>query len=173
MLREFEFFHGVVLAEILHSTSEAVRLERFSEDFNAGYILNCSTGLYVKHCNKRLTPWRFSFQPEHLGQMLTMRESLDKLFVMLVCNNDGIVCLSHEEVIQILNLQHEATKWIRAHRRPRHMYSVTGSDGNLEFKVGGNDYRAKLFYAINTISPRTPQTLNDLPHTTQIETKTS
>ncbi|MCL2649131.1 MAG: hypothetical protein FWD61_19385 [Phycisphaerales bacterium] len=148
-------------------------MERFSGDFNAGYILNHSIGLYVKHCNKRLTPWRFSFQPDHLQQMLTMRRSLDKLFAMLVCNDDGIVCLSHEEVARILNPQQETTKWIRADRRPRHMYSVTGSDGNLEFKVGVSDYQVKLFDAIGTISPGTPQTLNDLTHATQPENTAS
>ncbi len=145
MLREFEFFHGVVLAKVLHSITEAVSLNRFSGDFNAGYVLNRSTGLYVKHCNKRLTPWRFSFQPEHLQQMQTMKGALDKLFVALVCKDDGIVCLSHDEVAQILNPQHQATKWIRVHRRPRQMYSVTGSDGELEFKVGAGTLRAKLF----------------------------
>ncbi len=145
MLREFEFFHGVVVAKILHSIDEGVILRRFSGDFNAGYILNHATGLYMKHCNKRLTPWRFSFQLEHLQQMQAMKDSLGKLFVVLVCNDDGIVCLSYDEVSQILHPQHEATKWIRVHRRPRQMYSVTGSDGALEFKVGAGDLRAKLF----------------------------
>jgi len=145
MLREFEFFHGVVLAKVLHSTEQAVTLDRFSDDFNAGYILNRSTGLYVKHCNKRLTPWRFSFQPEQLQQMQAMKVSLVKLFVVLVCNDDGIVCLSYEEVAEILVPQNESTKWIRVHRRPRQMYSVTGSDGKLEFKVGAGDLTAKLF----------------------------
>jgi hypothetical protein len=147
MLREFEFFHGVVLAKVLHSTDEAVSLNRFSDDFNAGYILNGSSGLYVKHCNKRLTPWRFSFQPEHLQQMQMMKDALQKLFVILVCNDDGIVCLSHDEVAQILNPQHEATKWIRVDRRPRQMYSVTGSDGELEFKLGAGELCEKLFGA--------------------------
>jgi hypothetical protein len=145
MLKEFEFFHGVVLAKILHSTDKAISLNRFSNDFNAGYILNGLIGLYVKHCNKRLSPWRFSFQPDHLQQMQTMRQSLKKLLVMLVCKDDGIVCLSHDEITQILNLQHETTKGIRIHRRLRQMYSITGSDGKLEFKVGASDLQVKLF----------------------------
>lgn len=145
MLREFEFFHGVVLARILHSTAEAISLNRFSSNFNAGYVLNGSTGLYVKHCNKRLAPWRFSFQPEHLQQVQMMKVSLNKLFILLVCNDDGIVCLSHDEVAQILDPRHRSNKWIRVHRRPRKMYSVTGSDGELEFKVGAGDLRVTLF----------------------------
>lgn len=145
MLREFEFFHGVVFAKILHSRTEAVSVHRFSPDFNAGYVLNGSIGVYVKHCNKRLTPWGFSFQPEHLQQMQSMRDALGALFVVLVCNDDGIVCLSYDEITQILDDQAENTKSVRVKRRPRHMYSVSGSDGKLEFKVGAVDFPEKLF----------------------------
>ena len=148
MLKEFEFFHGVVFSKIFHAVNNGVAVARFSPDFNAGYVLDGTTGIYIKHCNKRLTPWGFSFQPEHLQQIKQMKNNVEQVFVVLVCNEDGIVCLDYKELGQLLDDQESTAKWIRVARRPRHMYSVTGSDGELEFKIGASDFPAKLFTGI-------------------------
>jgi hypothetical protein len=156
MLREFEFFHGVVLARILHSSDGMVNISRFAHEFNAGYILNGSIGIYIKHCNKRLTPWRFSFQPEHLKQLQQMNDVIGNLIVVLVCKDDGIACLSYDEVRKILNSQTEATKSIQLSRRRRHKYSVAGSDGKLAFKIGSDDFIEKLGLAPVSIATQKP-----------------
>lgn len=62
----------------------------------------------------------------------------------MVCNDDGIVCLGYEELRQILNNQHHPIEWISATRHKREMYAVRGSNGELDFKVGQNDFPGKL-----------------------------
>ena len=43
---------------------------------------------------------------------------------MLVCNDDGVVCLSHDELERILDDQEEGFQWISATRHKREMYSI-------------------------------------------------
>jgi hypothetical protein len=62
-----------------------------------------------------------------------------------VCNDDGIVCLAYHELKEILDAEYGDVEWISATRRRREMYSVKGSDGSLEFKIGQNDFPNKLF----------------------------
>jgi hypothetical protein len=74
-----------------------------------------------------------------------MKEKLGEAFLLLVCNDDGVVVLSFDEFRQILNETHGDTEWISAARNKRQMYSVKGSDGKLGFKVGKDEFLGKLF----------------------------
>lgn len=144
MINEFEFFHGVVFARILHATQRELSIKPFAESDNAAYILDRNKGIYIKYSSKRLSPWRFSFQQRHQNQILEIQRAVGAVFVLLVCNNDGIVVLTFDELKQILDENHESVEWISAARNRRQMYSVKGSDGKLSFKVGQNDF-LKMF----------------------------
>ena len=145
MIKEFEFFHGPVFARILHATKNPLSIEPFPTPSNASYVLNSRIGLYVKHSAKRMTPWRFSFKKVHQDEITEMNSKLDQVFLILVCNDDGIVCLSYKELKQILDENHTPTEWVSVARNPRQMYTVKGSDGELDFKIGSNEFPSKLF----------------------------
>ncbi len=151
MIKEFEFFHGPVFARILHATKSPLSVEPYPTTSNASYILNGKIGLYIKHSTKRMTPWRFSFAKVHQDEIDGMRQKLDQVFVILVCNDDGIVCLSYDELKQILDEHHTATEWVSASRNPRQMYTVKGSNGTLNFKIGSSEFPGKLFEGTNII----------------------
>ncbi len=144
MLKEFQFYHGVVFSKILHSTLERVTLQSFPTPDNASYILNRKVGIYIKYSSKRLSPWRFSFAKRHQDEILELKKKAGKVFLVLVCNDDGIVILSYRELKKILNKKHEDAEWISVSRNKRKMYSVKGSDGELNFKIGLNDIH-KIF----------------------------
>ncbi len=145
MLSEFGFFHGVVLSELIHGSTDALKISRFDGSFKAGYVVGDSIGIYVKHCNKRMPPWVFSFQPDHIAQLCQMSIRLKNIFVVLVCDDDGIACLSKSDFAEIIDTTSYGAKWIRITRRPRKMYSVFGSDGELKRKVGVGEFPKKLF----------------------------
>ena len=52
MIKEFEFYHGVVLSRLIHSGS-SITIKTHKTDSNASYILNNSIGLYIKHSKKK------------------------------------------------------------------------------------------------------------------------
>jgi hypothetical protein len=133
MLKEFEFFHGSVFARLLHSRNEPVNLRRYSSTDNAAYVVDDAIGLFVKHSSKRLSPWRFSFQSRHQDEIVEMSHHLKKVFLLLVCNDDGIVTLSLDEVRRILDEVHQPVEWVSVARNKRKMYAVSGSDGLIGF----------------------------------------
>lgn len=145
MIKEFEFFHGLVFARILHGTQRPLSIKPFPSSTNASYVINEKIGIYIKYSSKRMTPWRFTFKKEHQEEIELMKKALKEVFLILVCNDDGIVCLSYSELKQILDGQHDSIEWISATRHKREMYSVKGSDGKLGFKIGPNDFPEKLF----------------------------
>lgn len=147
MTNDFKFYHGLVLAKIIHETQRPLTVRLFSPESNSSYILNDNIGIHIKYSSKRLTPWRFTFKPDQLDEIDKMKGCLNKVFLLLVCNEDGVVCLSHGELKQLLDNQHGPLVWISATRRKRQMYYVKGSDGELDFKIGKNDFPEKIFAA--------------------------
>ncbi len=81
-----------------------------------------------------------------------MKKNVGEVFVLLVCNDDGIVVLTFEEFTQVLNEAQGGTEWISATRNLRQMYSIKGSDGKLGLKVGKDEFLGKLFSSENPTS---------------------
>jgi hypothetical protein len=92
-----------------------------------------------------MTPWRFTFNKQHQGEIDSMKTNFKNVFLILVCNNDGVICLNYSELKGILDNQHDPIEWISATRHKRKMYSVKGSNGELDFKIGQNDFPEKIF----------------------------
>lgn len=145
MIKEFEFYHGVVFTKLIHGSKNNISIKSYPSNSNASYILNEQIGIYIKHSAKRLTPWRFSFQKEHQNEILDMKKTLGKIFIVLVCGEDGIVTLSYEELKKILDDNHGDIEWISAARNRNQEYSINGSDGGLGRKVGKSDFPKKIF----------------------------
>lgn len=145
MIREFEFYHGAVLAKLLHEGKRGVSLRPYPTPSNASYILNDAVGVFIKHSKKRMSPWTFSFSMDHQDEILRMKNELGEVFLILVCGEDGIVALSFDELKKILNDAHSPVEWIRISRMKRGEYTVTGSDGALKNKIAQNEFPGKLF----------------------------
>ena len=148
MLKEFEFFHGVVFARILHGGNMPVSIKSYPTSDNASYVVNDNAGIYIKYSSKRMSPWRFSFQKEHQDEILEMKSELGEVYIILVCNDDGIVCLGFNELRQVLDTEHENVEWVSVARGPRERYEVKGHDGKLRLKIGNSDFPGKVLKSI-------------------------
>ena len=146
MLKEFEFFHGVVFARILHGGKNIpANIKSYPTPDNASYVVNNEIGSYIKYSSKRMSPWRFSFEKEHQDEILKLKNEFGEVYTILVCNDDGIVCLCFKELKEVLDSQHDIVEWISVARGPRERYAVKGHDGRLRFKVGNSDFPKKIF----------------------------
>jgi hypothetical protein len=145
MINEFEFYHGVAFARMVHITQRELAIRPYSSSDNAAYVVDGTIGIYIKYSLKRLSPWRFSFQKRHRDKIREMKEDLGEAFLLLVCNDDGVVVLSFDEFDQVLSGTDGDSEWISAARNRRQMYSIKGSDGKLGFKVGKDEFLGKLF----------------------------
>lgn len=150
MIKEFEFYHGVVFTKLIHGIDEVSCVKTYKTS-NAAYVVNNEIGIYIKHSTKRMTPWGFSFLKTHQDELLEMTQSLKEVFLILVCGEDGIVTLPFKDLKQILDDEHNDIEWISASRTPRKEYTVKGSDGSLGRKVGKSDFPQKIVDAIKKL----------------------
>ena len=89
---------------------------------------------------------------DHQEEIELLKSNFNNVFLLLVCNDDGIVCLSYSELKQIFDNQHDPIEWISATRHKRQMYAVKGSNGELDFKIGKNDFPEKIFTEMTPLS---------------------
>jgi hypothetical protein len=54
MISEFEFYHGVVFARMLHAMQRELAIKPYSPSDNAAYVVDGSIGIYIKYSTKRL-----------------------------------------------------------------------------------------------------------------------
>lgn len=144
MIREFEFYHGAALLEIVHASDVNLFIRNYPSKSNCSYVLNDAVGLYVKHSTKRMAPWQFTFLKDHQDEILEMRAKLIEVFILLVCNDDGVVCIDYGNLKKLLDEVHEQAEWIRITKKMGGMYTVNGKNGSLEYKVGRNEFPRKI-----------------------------
>jgi hypothetical protein len=141
----YTFFHGSALVRLIHDPrTHAIELYRG----NHCYLVNKKCCIYLKHSTKRLSPWPFTFLPEHLSEIADIQNNAKSLFVILICGDDGICCLNYQEVAQLIMVGNMAqTKAIRVSRSTREKYSASGTDGKLSYKIGNTAFPDKVLEA--------------------------
>jgi len=136
MIKDYEYLHGVVFSRLCSVQGECITIEPYPiSGYNSSYIVNNHTGLYIKYSGKRLTPWRFTFLKSQQDEIQSLYNEFGEVFIALVCNLDGVAVLNYAELKEILDHQHGDFEWISVSKTKRKMYSVSGSDGKLDFKV--------------------------------------
>lgn len=140
---DYSFFHGSALVRLVQDPrTHGVELHKG----NHCYLVNKKSSIYLKHSAKRLSPWAFTFASEHLSEIADIQNDTKALFVVLICNDDGICCLDFKEVAQLILVGNmDQSKSIRVSRSTHEKYAVSGTDGNLKYKIGNNDFPRKLF----------------------------
>lgn len=150
MAREFEFYHGAALIRLIHNYKNT-NVEQYSTSTsNASYVIDDKVGLYLKYSSSRLSPWVFTFKQEHIKEIEAMKEILTDVFTVLICGRDGMACLSYLELKLALGNEYGSTEWLKAARRVREKYAISGSDGKLKTKIGDNEFPAKVIYCLES-----------------------
>jgi len=148
IIHDLEFFHGVALVKVVRSGLFKT-IEKFEKN-NSAYLIDREVGLYIKYSKKRMPPWVFTFSKEHIKEVKNMHSIPKKVFIALICNNDGICCLNWEEFCTVISIYgNKYPKWIKASRKKSEKYFVYGSDGRLKYKIGNSDFPPKLKNLVN------------------------
>lgn len=139
MIKEFEIFHGVVFSRLTHKFGQ-IKINSLVNGDNSSYVINDSIALYIKFSRKRLTPWQFTFSDEHFNSIITLSNQFSKVYIVFVCNDDGICCISLEEFLfNIVNIEENSTKSILISRAKNEQYGVSGTDGKLKYKISDSN----------------------------------
>jgi len=140
---DYTFFHGSALVRLIRDRrTHSIQLYKG----NHCYLVNSKSCIYLKHSTKRLSPWQFTFLPQHLIEIEHIHTTTKSLFALLICNDDGICCLDYKEVSQLVMVGNmDQAKSIAVSRSTRQKYSVSGTDGKLIYKIGNSDFPQKVF----------------------------
>jgi len=142
-MNNIDFFHGVVFSRIIDNSPN--HIEKYGGN-NSFYIINNKTSIYIKYSQKRISPWTFSFAKTHIEEINKVKNSFENIFIVLVCNDNGICCLNYQEFCTVISVEsNDFPKWIKARRQKGEKYAVTGSDGKLTYKIGDSDFPQKIY----------------------------
>ena len=135
MINEFKAYHGAAFAELIDESSVPITLFRPDLSNNAIYILNDSIGLFVKHSTKRISPWRFSFQIDHVKSVAKLTQKHEVVFMVLICGRNSIAVINIEEIKTLLSLGKPEASWVSVKTSHNTMLTVEGSAGSLKRKI--------------------------------------
>ncbi len=135
MIDEFKSYHGSAFADLIDESMFPITLFRPHLSNNAYYVLNERIGLYVKHSTKRLTPWRFTFQENHIDSLKEMFSKHQHSFLVLVCGRDSIAVVEKTEIESILPIELPEVSWVSVQRSHNTSLTVEGSSGTLKRKI--------------------------------------
>ena len=136
MIDEYEFYHGAVLRNILVECKSPITVKvDDSKGRVDSFVINERVAIHIKHSKKRLTPWQFTFSRDNVEELVELDHKYERLFVCLVCDNDGIVVLSPDEFLKITGPSNSEAYGIRIDRTRNTMYTAFGNDGKLDYKL--------------------------------------
>ncbi len=142
-MKNTDFFHGAVFSIIIDNSPSFIK--KYDRN-NSSYIINDKTSIYIKYSQKRISPWTFGFAKTHIEEVSRLKDELENTFIVLVCNDNGICCLTYHEFCTVISVESNLfPKWIKARRQKGEKYGVTGSDGRLTYKIGDSDFPQKIY----------------------------
>jgi hypothetical protein len=144
MIKEYEYYHGAVILGLMQGLNNNLTIKPFLSNSNSSYVIFDKAGLYIKHSTKRMAPWQFTFLRNHQDEILEMKNKYKEVYVLLVCNDDGVVCIDYNSLKQLLDENHEESEWIRVTKKAGGMYTINGKNGSLKYKVGRNEFPKKI-----------------------------
>jgi hypothetical protein len=146
MLREVDFYIGVVLSRLIRESSDQLNIRSIPQVASSAICVDGVVALFIKHCTKRLTPWSFTFTEDQIDQIHRVRMAKLEPVIALVCHEDGIVGLTIEELVLLIGDKGQSTNtaWIKASRERREAYAVRGSSAGLGYKVSPSDFSRKV-----------------------------
>lgn len=140
----YTFFHGSALHKLVQS--KLCNSIQSVPNNNSAYLINNSKCIYLKHSEKRMSPWRFTFSLSNAQEIFRLYNKFNNIFNVLVCSDNGICCLNFDEFKRIISLEDTFfPKWIAVSRNKGQKYSVVGSDVKIRYKIGNSDFPRKLF----------------------------
>jgi hypothetical protein len=135
MIHEFKAYHGSAFLELIDDSTTPISVLRPDLNKNSLYELNGEIGLYLKHSVKRVSPWRFTFQPEHVEDLSLMKEKYNHNFLILICGRNSIAVINSDEFSTLLPVDEALQSWISVRTGHNRMLQIEGSSGSLSRKI--------------------------------------
>jgi hypothetical protein len=136
MLPDYGRYHGSVLTYLIERTTSALRIQKLPAFAQGFYLLEGTCPIYLKFSRSRKGPWTFNFHHDHKTQNEELVKTYGHCITVLICGTDGFVALSEAQLDHLFDKSGQIQEAVSVRRKLKHMYSVAGSKGKLDSKIG-------------------------------------
>ncbi|HVE72591.1 MAG TPA: hypothetical protein VNI54_14595 [Thermoanaerobaculia bacterium] len=124
MIADTDRYHGAVLKQILVCAGKSLSMGIADvagrvDTFHVG-----QAAFQVKHSSKRLSPWQFTFLPDHVNELVLLGQTFAPVWSFFVCGHDGIVGLALEELLSACGGYIAQPTALRVSRARHEMYRI-------------------------------------------------
>jgi hypothetical protein len=144
MIKENDRFHGAALGLIVDGWGGPLQIRRIVAAGGGAYEINNRSVIYFKYSTARLSPWSFTFHPEHWEALGKLKGVYDTCVVGFVCNQDGVAALNFDELEAIKPTRPQRALGVAIRREPRHHYSISCGRTDLPYKISRDELVDKL-----------------------------
>ena len=133
--------HGGVFILLLEAISKSVPEIKYSIDFcetKSKYkiIFSCEEwknqkkviGLFLKHSQKIISPWRFTFTKSHQEEIKDLEQNCDQTFILLITNKEGVALINQNLYKKLLNNRIDESEWISVSRKHNENFRIWSKD---------------------------------------------
>jgi hypothetical protein len=131
MISDLDRYQGLVLKQLIVACGGPVNIGVANVSGRLDAFTVQGAAFQIKHSSKRLSPWRFTYMPENLEELLELSKKFTPVWAVLVCGQDGVVALSLDELRSIARSEDGHPAWVRVSRGRNSMYRVGGNIGDL------------------------------------------
>jgi hypothetical protein len=124
-------YHGVVFRQLVVDAERGIRIAAVDCQGRIDCFAVDDAAILIKYSSKRLSPWQFTFTPDQLLEQESLKDRFERVWLVLVCGNDGLVALDKEEVRALIGSRTHGVEWIRVGRNRSTQYRIAGSCGEL------------------------------------------
>jgi hypothetical protein len=131
MIAEIDRYHGIVFRQLLVGQLKPMTIAVANRSGRVDCFVVDGRPIQIKHSSKRLSPWQFTYPPEQLEELATLKQEFGRVWIMLVCGIDGVVALTLSELESIVQRGEGGAASVRVSRGRHAMYRVSGGRGGL------------------------------------------
>ena len=106
-------------------------------------------GLYIKHSQKRISPWRYTFTRDNQKEINDLEKDCDKTFILLITNQEGVALLNQDLYKQLLDESIDDSEWISISRKHNENFRIWSKDRPKKDTLAKNCFPNEIVEYLN------------------------
>jgi len=144
MLDDFHSYHGSAITELINTAGKDLRIGRIPTMSSSSYVVNESSGLFIKYTTRRHSPWSFTFNSDQVKELRELAVLHRETFIALVCGRSHVAVSSLMEFAEVLDIEKLDSGTVSVSTRHGRMLQLRGSSGQMSHKLPKTEPFKKL-----------------------------
>lgn len=144
-IQKQDIYHGAALLQIIEHSSFTA-LNKTADKKYGHYRINANINIFIKYCSNTASPWTFNFQPLELEAIEKDYNSIEVVYLCLVCGHNTVCTIQKWQIESLLDLSSDRQQTISIEvRAKKGSLWPTGSYGPLNKSIPHNLFPNIIF----------------------------